>query len=323
MKLTYYLSPSRDAYLNLAQDEFFLTHLPPDTHLLYCYINDNAVIIGRNQNAFAECDLAAMNADSVQLVRRITGGGAVYHDCGNLNFSFLSPADCYDTDVQDEIILSALRSLGIDAEKNGRNDFSVNGRKFSGNAFGGKGQNKVRHGTLLIDSDLTRLSHYLTVSAKKLRAKGVSSVRSRVCNLREFAPDLTAYRGAEAILRAFESHYGLTAETLTLSNEDKAEIAALRDRRASFDWVMGEAPAFDYSFEERFSFGMANLCLSVADGVITRADLYTDALDTTLPDTLRTALTGTIFTPESVCRTLAATGKTELRELGEYVFHNL
>lgn len=323
MKLAYYLSPSRDAYENLAQDEYFLTHLPPDTHLLYFYVNENAVIIGRNQNAFAECDLAAMNADSVQLVRRITGGGAVYHDCGNLNFSFLSPDDCYDTDGQDEILLSALRSLGINAEKNGRNDFSVNGKKFSGNAFGGKGQNKVRHGTLLIDSDLTRLSRYLTVSAKKLRAKGVSSVRSRVCNLREFAPDLTADRAAEAILRAFEAHYGLTAEALPLSPRDKAEIAALRDRRASFDWVMGEAPAFDYSIEERFSFGMANLCLSVTDGRITHAELYTDALDTTLPDILRTALTGTIFTPEAVRRALTATDKSELCELGEYVSENL
>jgi len=323
MNLTYYRSPSRDAYENLAMDEYFLTHLPSDTRLLYFYVNRNAVIIGRNQNAFAECDLDAMDADSVQLVRRMTGGGAVYHDEGNLNFSFISPADSYNTDVQDEIILTALRSLGLSAEKNGRNDMTLDGKKFSGNAFGAKGQNRLRHGTILIRSDLARLSRYLTVSAKKLRAKGVSSVRSRVCNLCEFSPDLTAEQVTDAILRAFEAHYGGRAELLSLAPSEKVEISALREERAAFSWVMGESPAFDYTFEERFSFGMASLCLSVADGRISRVELFTDALDVTLSDTLRTVLPGEKFTPENVSRVLGETGSAELGELGAYIRNHL
>ncbi len=323
MKLAFYLSPSRDAYQNLAQDEYLLAHLPPDTHLLYFYVNDNAVIIGRNQNAFRECDLTAMKERNVKLVRRLTGGGAVYHDVGNLNFSFLSPEGMYDTDAQDEILLAALRSLGIAAEKNGRNDFVVGGRKFSGNAFGARNGNRVRHGTLLISSDLGKLDRYLTVSAKKLRAKGVASVRSRVCNLTEFCPDLTSKRAAEAIRTAFEAHYGMTAEEYPLTPEEAAEIGVLREKRASFDWVMGEAPAFDYAFEERFSFGMAQLCLSVKDGRIAKAALYTDALDTDLAETARNALTGEIFTPDNIRRILAETGVPALGELGEYAADNL
>jgi len=322
MKLTYYLSPSRDAYRNLAQDEYFLTHLPSDTVLLYFYINENAVIIGRNQNAFAECDLSAMNADSVQLVRRITGGGAVYHDCGNLNFSFIAPEELYETDTQDEILLSALRSLGIEAERNGRNDITVNGRKFSGNAFGSRAKNRLRHGTLLINSDLSRLQQYLTVSAKKLRAKGVASVRSRVCNLSEICSDLTAERMAEALLRSFEGYYGQKSAELLLTEEDHAEIRRLRHLRAANEWILGEAPAFDYTVEDRFSFGMAQLCLSVNDGRIAKIRLFTDSLDTTLPDRIEAALSGLYFSPEAITQALGTSDSPELREIGGYIQMN-
>ncbi|MBE6598611.1 MAG: lipoate--protein ligase [Ruminococcaceae bacterium] len=323
MKLNYYISPTGNAYENLAMDEYFLTHLPPDTHLLYFYINDNAVIIGRNQNAFRECDLDALKERNVKLVRRLTGGGAVYHDVGNLNFSFISPEGMYDTDRQDEILLSALRSLGIEAEKNGRNDFVADGRKFSGNAFGAKGGNRVRHGTLLISSDMGKLDKYLTVSAKKLRAKGVASVRSRVCNLTEFCPTLTPKKATEAILKAFEAHYGMEASPLTLSASDEDAIGALAVERSSFDWVMGEAPTFDYSFEERFSFGMLQLCLTVTDGKVSRAEIFTDSLDITLPDRVKAVLKGEAFTPENIGNALFRTQSAELGEIGRYIINNI
>ncbi len=322
MNLTYYIAPTGDAYENLARDEYFLTHLPSDTILLYFYVNDNAVIIGRNQNAFAECDRAAMSADSVQLVRRITGGGAVYHDGGNLNFSFLAPSDLYDTDAQDEILLSALQSLGIKAERNGRNDLVADGRKFSGNAFGERAKKRLRHGTLLINSDLTRLQRYLTVSAKKLRAKGVASVRSRVCNLAEFRADLTSERMMEALIRSFEAYYGSTVTEFPLGDAEKAEIRHLRAIRASDDWVLGEAPSFDYTVEERFSFGMAELCVSVADGRVDKIRLFTDALDTTLAERVQAVLAGIYFSPEAIAHALQAADSPELREIGAYIEAN-
>jgi len=323
MKLLTYFSPFGDAYRNLAMDEYFLTHLPSDTHMLYFYINDSAVIIGRNQNAFAECSTEVMKTENVQLVRRITGGGAVCHDGGNLNFSFLSPEGLYDTDEQDEILLTALRKLGIPAEKNGRNDLTAAGKKFSGNAFGAKRGNRLRHGTLLVSSDLAGMERYLTVSAKKLRAKGVRSVRSRVCNLCEFRPGLTTSAVSEAIRAVWEARYGMAAEEIVLSPAQESEISRLREERASFDWVMGEAPSFDFTVEDRFSFGMAQICISVEDGKISRATLYTDALDTGLSDRLPSLLTGIVFSPEAIRRALEQTGSPEFAELAAAAAENL
>lgn len=319
MKLFYYFSPVGDAYQNLARDEYFLTHLPPDARLLYFYVNSAAVVIGRNQNAFAECNQTALKNDDVQLVRRITGGGAVYHDDGNLNFSFLAPEALYDLEAQDEILLSALRGLGVAAEKNGRNDFVAGGAKFSGNAFGARAGNRVRHGTFLISTDLTKLSRYLSVSEKKLRAKGVSSVRARVRNLCELRPGLTPEIVANAVRAETERFYHTSAETFRLSREEEAEISALREKRASFDWVMGESPAFDYAIEDRFSFGMAQLCLSVADGKIAKAVLYTDALDVRLSEKLPPLLNGRDFSPEILSDVLIRSGEPEFAELGEYI----
>ena len=193
-----YMSPTGDGWKNLAADEWFLDHLPEDTVLLYFYINDNAVIIGKNQNPWRECDLTAMEQDGVQLVRRVSGGGAVYHDGGNLNFSFIASRTRYDEQKQFELILQAVRSLGIACEFSGRNDLLAEGRKFSGNAFCHRGPNCQHHGTLLVDADMGRLQRYLKPDPRKLRAKGVASVRSRVCNLKELCPGLTA----EAVRRA-------------------------------------------------------------------------------------------------------------------------
>ena len=189
-----YVSDSTDGWRNLGADEYFLDHLSPEDMLLHFYVNRSAVIIGRGQNPWAECNLDAMQRDDVQLVRRITGGGAVFHDEGNLNFSFIAGTARYDVQRQLGMILSAVRALGIPCEFSGRNDLLADGRKFSGNAFCSRKGICQHHGTLLIRSDLTRLQNYLNVDPRKLQAKGVKSVRSRVCNLSEFAPGLDCLR---------------------------------------------------------------------------------------------------------------------------------
>ena len=129
-----YVSPTGDGWHNLGTDEYFLEHIAPEDMLLYFYINRNAVIIGHGQNPWVECNLEAMRRDDVQLVRRITGGGAVFHDEGNLNFSFIAGEKVYDVQRQLGMILSAVRALGIPCDFTGRNDLVVDGRKFSGNA---------------------------------------------------------------------------------------------------------------------------------------------------------------------------------------------
>ena len=135
MKIRTYISDSNNAWHNLAVDEFLLNSVGKDEIILYLYINSDSVIIGKNQNAWKECNIESMNRDGVKLVRRITGGGAVFHDLNNLNFSFISSKDLYDVQRQFGVILKALESVGLKAEFSSRNDLTINGRKFSGNAF--------------------------------------------------------------------------------------------------------------------------------------------------------------------------------------------
>ena len=241
MKNYLYVSTSLDGWTNLGTDEWFLEHIGPDDMALYFYINENAVIIGRNQNPWAECDLNAMERDHVQLVRRVTGGGAVYHDRGNLNFSFIAGVNRYDQDRQFRLILNAVRALGIPCEFTGRNDLAAAGRKFSGNAFCKRSKVQQHHGTLLIASDLDQLQKYLRVDPRKLRSKGTKSVRSRVCNLSDFLPGLRVDVLLEALKDAFAREYG-AYEALQTEALPWADIRPYIEKHASWDWRLGETP---------------------------------------------------------------------------------
>jgi lipoate-protein ligase A len=317
------ISHSTDGWRNLAQDEYLLNTLPQDALALFFYVNARAVIIGRNQNPWAECNLSAMQKDQVQLVRRVSGGGAVYHDAGNLNFSFICSAARYDEQAQTDLILRALRHLGIDAQQTGRNDIACDAQKFSGNAFAVRANNRQRHGTLLIDTQLDAMGRYLNVSAAKLRAKGVKSVRARVCNLRRFCPELTVEKMYDALVHAFEQEYGAAQSIDVLLDTPQAqrEIQALEARHASWRWRLGEAPKFDYQLNDRFSFGMLQLCLTVIGGNVAQVSAYTDALDVTLPDRLEQALTGLPFDPGALASALDALDQ-EGMEIAAYLREN-
>lgn len=306
MRGRFYFSPSGDGWRNLAADECFLDALGPEDFLLYLYVNENAVILGRNQNPWRECDLEAMERDGVQLVRRVTGGGAVYHDGGNLNYSFLCGRDAYDPDGQAEIILRAVRALGVPAEKNGRNDLvAADGRKFSGRAFCARGEMRQHHGTLLVSSDLSRMSRYLRPSAEKLRSKGVASVQSRVCNLSQLLPGLTVARAAAALREACEEAVGPLAP---LGPEDPAlaGIAPYEARQRSWEWRLGKSPDFDVSWEGRFPWGEAQLFFAVSEGTVRETKLYTDAMDAALPERVRALCAGRRF--DDLPAVLAAAG---------------
>lgn len=290
MRNLWYVSPSGDGWQNLAMDEWFLDHLGPEDLLLYFYVNQNAVIIGKNQNPWKECDLAAMEGDGVQLVRRVTGGGAVYHDGGNLNFSFIAGEGRYDVTRQLGVILRALRDLGIPCEFTGRNDLVADGRKFSGNAFCARGQLRQHHGTLLIRSDLGRLQRYLQVDPRKIQAKGVSSVRSRVCNLSEFVETLDTDTVLAAIRQAFEREYGPVTELAQMP-----EATAYYHKQQSWDWRLGKTPAFDLELDPRFSWGGVQLLMTLREGFVEKLEVYSDAMDPDLAQRIQQALTGCRF----------------------------
>ena len=313
-----YVSTSGDGWRNLAVDEYFLDTLGPDDMMLYFYVNKNAVIIGQGQNPWAECRLAEMDRDGVQLVRRITGGGAVFHDEGNLNFSFIAGEGRYDLERQLGLILDAVRALGIPCEFSGRNDLLADGRKFSGNAFCKRGAIRQHHGTLLISADMTRLQNYLNVDPRKLKPKGVKSVKSRVCNLNEFVPELRRDDMLEALKRAYAAEYGDYTELQT-SQLDEAAIAPYYEKQKSDAWRLGVTPRFDLEIENRFPWGGLQMLLTLRHGEVSDISVYSDANDAELPGRVRAALLGAKFGSQPIAEALRAAGGQDMNDIAEYV----
>ena len=196
-----------DPYENLALEEALLSRVGEGDLILYLWQNERTVVIGRNQNPWKECRTALLAEEGGRLARRLSGGGAVFHDLGNLNFTFLMAEADYDLPRQLTVLERACRSLGIPAQRSGRNDLLADGRKFSGNAFYKHNGRAYHHGTLMVDVDLEMVQRYLSPSKAKLAAKGVDSVRSRVVNLREFVPELTIEQLSDALTAALAEVY--------------------------------------------------------------------------------------------------------------------
>ena len=256
---------------------------------LYLWVNRPSVIIGRNQNIYKECDLSFMSENDILPVRRLTGGGAVYHDTGNLNYSFVIPNTQYDVKRQNSVVLTALKGLGIRATSGGRNDIEVNSMKAGGAAYKRSRDNSLHHGTILIALDKETASRALTPSHLKLNAKGVDSVKRRILNLSEIIPSLTVSDVAAALKRAFGAEYGIPRAI-------PFDAAAYRSGAAFFsekNFIFGSDPPFDLTLEARLDIGTVALALSVKNGVITDASLSGDYLDEELGAELRSALVGT------------------------------
>ncbi len=294
-----YSAPTGDGWLNLARDGYFLENNKKGDVILYFYVNKNAVIIGRNQNAWKECSIANMDADGVQLVRRHSGGGAVFHDNGNLNFSFITDEKHYDLNRQMRVILNAVSKLGLKAELSGRNDITVDGKKFSGNAFSLAKGNRSHHGTILVNADLTKLSNYLCVSKEKMRSKGIDSVRARVCNICELSSGLTVEAMRRLVIESFIEEYGAASEYV-FDGTALAEVEERRERLASWEWRFGKTPQFDFETDKRFSFGDTQIYFNSRNGVIRETKVYSDCLDTELTTEIENALTGVHFRKEEI-----------------------
>ena len=294
-----YSAPTGDGWLNLARDGYFLENNKKGDVILYFYVNKNAVIIGRNQNAWKECSIANMDADGVQLVRRHSGGGAVFHDNGNLNFSFITDEKHYDLNRQMRVILNAVSKLGLKAELSGRNDITVDDKKFSGNAFSLAKGNRSHHGTILVNADLTKLSNYLCVSKEKMRSKGIDSVRARVCNICELSSGLTVEAMRRLVIESFIEEYGAASEYV-FDGMALAEVEERRERLASWEWRFGKTPQFDFETDKRFSFGDTQIYFNSRNGVIRETKVYSDCLDTELTTEIENALTGVQFRKEEI-----------------------
>ena len=299
-KIFIYNAQGTDPHENLAVEKVLMDAMQPGEAMLYLWQNLNTVVIGRNQNAWLECRTSLLTEEGGKLARRLSGGGAVFHDLGNLNFTFLMCKEDYDLDKQVTVIQQACALAGIRAEKSGRNDLLAEGRKFSGNAFYQDKVHAYHHGTLMVDVDKEKLGRYLSPPKAKLQAKGVASVRSRVVNLKELAPDLTVAAMGRNMETAFQNVYGLTAEPFVLTQQMQADIRRLQESYGSWDYLYGAPLAFTFSCEEKFDWGYVGLQLDAKGGVIGDVSINTDAMDWTLPDSIVKALTGCRFDTDSM-----------------------
>lgn len=294
-KIDYVIADGVVPYRNQAVEELLMQTVQPETCILYLWQNRQTVVIGRNQNGRTECRVDQLERDGGYLARRLSGGGAVFHDLGNLNFSFLAADPDYSVERQQHVILSAVRSFGLNAEVTGRNDITVDGRKFSGNAFMSSGVRHCHHGTLLLGADTTAMQKYLSVSREKLESKGVHSVRSRVVNLSELAAGITPESMTAALVFAFAGDYGLTPRRVAVSELDPVRLNVLAQKFSSREWRLGKDPDFMFRQESRFSWGGAELCLRVSGEAVAEVRLYTDSLDPEFPGIVENALTGIKF----------------------------
>lgn len=299
-KIFIYNAQGTDPHENLAAEKVLMDALQPGEAMLYLWQNLNTVVIGRNQNAWLECRTSLLEEEGGKLSRRLSGGGAVYHDLGNLNFTFLMCKEDYDLDKQVEVIKQACALSGILAEKSGRNDLLADGRKFSGNAFYQDKVHAYHHGTLMVDVDKDKLGRYLSPPQSKLLAKGVASVRSRVVNLKELCPSLTIEGMRQNMVLAFQDVYGLTATEFILEDAMKTQIHQLKDLYSSWDYLYGAPLSFTFSCEEKFDWGYVGLQLDAKGGTILDVQINTDAMDWTLPDSIVGALKGCRFDTDSM-----------------------
>ena len=294
MASTHYLEThSTDPAYNLAFEEYVLTNFRQG-NILILWQNDNAVIIGRNQNTAEEINQSFVDQHGIRVIRRNTGGGAVYHDMGNLNYSFIADADSIDKAAIQyflQPVVGALQALGLDAECSGRNDILVSGKKVSGTAQQLSKGRLLHHGTLLFDSNPDMISGALNPDPTKFQSKSVKSVRSRVGNIR-------AHLSEDMDINSFWTHLkstllGSEFTEVTLSDADLAAIKELKERKYdTWEWNYGKSPKFQMRSKKRFSCGLLDIHLSVTAGCISAIQIFGDFLALSPISDVESALLG-------------------------------
>lgn len=275
------ISTQSNPYLNIAVENYLLSQPSDGDITMYLWQNRRTVVIGQNQNPYSECNVEQLEADGGFLIRRKTGGGAVFHDLGNLNFSFVVPYEMYDQTRQFSVLQKAVAQYGLQTDVSGRNDVLCQGRKFSGNAFSKGRHQRLHHGTILIRTDVEVLQKYLKVKPAKLQKHGVASVQSRVVNLSELVPEITAQNIVPHLIQAFEQEYGAPLQTIDFDQIIKEpEVQQLYSEFASAEWKYGRWLTFTAQRSAQFDWGGVELSLVVdqSRGIITAAAIASDSL---------------------------------------------
>ena len=269
--MKYLTLTTTDPAFNLAAEQYVFDTLAREESFLMLWQNDNAIIIGKHQNTLAEINEAFVESHGIKVVRRLSGGGAVYHDMGNLNYTLIAPDEDRQLDLGQfcRPVIHALQKLGVDAQLNGRNDMTIEGKKFSGNAQYRKDGRVMHHGTILFDSEMSVLAGALQVDEEKIKAKGVRSVRSRVTNVRPCLPrDMELGQFRQALLECILEE--MPGEEYRLTEGDIAAITAIRNARYdTWEWNYGRSPACDLKLRRRFEgVGIVEAFVTLNHGII-------------------------------------------------------
>lgn len=280
-------------HLNLAVESSLLDEGDADVVTMFLWRNQQTVVYGYNQNPFTECNVELLLSEGGFAARRRTGGGAVYHDLGNLNFSFVANKKHYDVAKQMSVIQKALEIFGLKTEVSGRNDILFEGRKFSGNAFGIYKDRRLHHGTILIKTDGEKLSKYLKVNPAKLQKHGVKSVASRIINLSEVA-DITSDSITPYLSQAFEEVYEAKATVIEFNDLLTDKVLKTRDLFASDEYLFGKWRNFHAKKSAQFAWGLVELDMQVNEekGVIESVSIASDGLEPNLIDETERLLIG-------------------------------
>ena len=296
--MRYIESSSTDPYFNLALEEYVFEKLPRDDSYFMLWQNANTIVIGKYQNAFEEVNLEAVEKKGIRVVRRLSGGGAVYHDMGNLNFTFIEDKeDSKNINFRMFVtpVIETLREFGVKAEFTGRNDLVIDGRKFSGNSQYTRGKRVMHHGCIMLDSDLEKVAGALKVREAKFRSKNVQSVRSRVTTINENAPEkITMEEFRSALKRNILG--SADVRPLELTEEDLREINRLRtEKYMTWEWNYGKTGRFEVTREERFDSGLVTVDLTAKDGRIEDIRISGDFFGNGEIEDLEKALKGVIL----------------------------
>lgn len=272
-------SPSNDAYFNIATEEFLLSRFPEED-LFLLYVNAPSIIVGKFQNTLAEIDADYVRENNIKVVRRMSGGGTVYHDLGNLNFSFhtlLGQYDFMDFSVFTKPVLAVLNSLGVPAVLQGRNDLLVDGKKFSGNAKLARQGKMIQHGTILLNSEMEILAKALTVNPLKFVDKATKSTRSRVTNLSDYLPSPLTTNELKELLTVEILKNNPSAKPYQLTPEDIAGIEKLvKEKYETWEWNFGFSPNYNFKKGIKIPAGFIEVHLDVVKGTIEKAKIFGD-----------------------------------------------
>ena len=303
--MKYLTLKSTSPHYNMAFDEFCLENLPLDEPVFYLWQNRPSVIIGRNQNPYAEVNLAYLQEKGIVLARRVTGGGAVYHDLENLNYTIMGRSQDLESDYPGylTLVVDALRKLGAYCTLSGRNDIMVDGRKCSGYAKRVFKDRLMVHGTLMFDVDLEELSKALSLPRSKFTQAGVQSVRSKVANLRDYLPGIETVgqfqQALQEILSGGDDEVVLTPEQLSLIEKERVE------KFSTWDWLYGKSPEASFRTGGKFSCGTIEATFNVQRGLIGDLRLGGDFIGNLAPEGICTTLEGCKFEYGEILSTLS------------------